>query len=265
MFALAWLLISGPVRLPERLRAEGLALAHTRLAEAGYPWARVEVEEGLGRLKGVAPSEAARVGLQASAAEHLGGLVGPFGIVQSLESEVRLAPGLDRDRLSLRMKDHDLMPVEEAPTSFGRPATAEAPESQVSLAGTSTGSGGCSATALAALEADDTLRFESGEARWMPGADAALDALAAGLRPCASAGKVMVYAAGEGRLGSSHRQALIASRIQTTMKSLAQRGVTALQSADPQMQSLGQGRVRPRARGVAFEVAGPGVDADRTR
>lgn len=76
-----WLSIYGSERSAARLTAKAETLGATALAGAGHSWARIEVTpEGVARLTGIAPSEAARAGALAAAEAALGPMKGVPGL-----------------------------------------------------------------------------------------------------------------------------------------------------------------------------------------
>jgi len=86
---LGWSTIYGPTPpLAVTLKAAAEAEAKHRLAEAGLPWARLKIEDGLGMVEGRAPDRTTGRFAFAKAERVLGGLTGLFGVVGELEDDI---------------------------------------------------------------------------------------------------------------------------------------------------------------------------------
>lgn len=82
--------VRGDLR-PAQLSQRAQAQADSVLSQAGFGWARLEVDDATARLVGRAPDQASLVALQQAAAGLLGPYVGLSGVFMTLEQRIDVA------------------------------------------------------------------------------------------------------------------------------------------------------------------------------
>jgi outer membrane protein OmpA-like peptidoglycan-associated protein len=91
---LAWLLIGTGQDKAQQVRARTEADATRLLAVAGFPWARLQIDDDVGRLVGEAPSLVQRTAARAAASTMLLPMMGVPGVFARLE-DAQTSPDLE--------------------------------------------------------------------------------------------------------------------------------------------------------------------------
>jgi OmpA-OmpF porin, OOP family len=87
---LGWAVFSHGDARPEVLRQSAEARADAMLAERGFAWAHLRIDDTVGHLQGQAPDERSRSALTDEAARLLGSLMGVPGVFLHIENHVQL-------------------------------------------------------------------------------------------------------------------------------------------------------------------------------
>ena len=165
---LGWAVFSHGDGRPDVLRQRAEARADALLAEGGFAWARLRIEDTVGRLHGQAPDERSRATLTDEATRLLRPLMGVPGIFLHLENQVQLNEQLPK-RPPLPPEE-DLL-ANLPPPGAGKPVAGGPSQSAC-------------AKAFGAVQASQPIRFKPGSAQLEPGAMPLVQQIAALAQRC---------------------------------------------------------------------------------
>ena len=199
------LVVGGPGGLGPRVRVQAEAQANQRLAEAGFPWAKLEIDGAVGRLHGQAPDFRARTELQEVAQRVLMPMMGLPGVFARLDDGAALAP------------------TEAGP---GSPMTMRLaqPPGGVQPGGPGLDAPACSVALANVLQAAP-LAFSRGTSTLAADSAPALERLAGVLGRCSPA-RITVHGHTDRRGSARANQRLSQLRAQAVLDALRQRGLT---------------------------------------
>lgn len=153
---------------PQRLKELAQERAAAALLDAGFPWAKLRIDDSVGVLIGDAPDEPARAALERRARDLLGPYMGLPGVFLNLENRVRVRPRLRAEAL-----------LELEPPGAGVPPVG----SSAVTSTRSDGAAACAASFEAAL-GRETVQFRSGSTQLDGASRLVLRRLAAVLSRC---------------------------------------------------------------------------------